>query len=142
MRHGFIYEEFHPNDEYDLKSDVENFFNSIVNLKSDFISYFLSPVMVTEEGSEMVEKLVYEKRIENFRKQFKKLKINHLEILNIEIKDVREGLKFAGIDFNLDYESILKGSSQLEQTKGRGYMNFVHEDYWLISRIVFPKFGE
>ncbi len=142
MIHGFIYEEFHPNDEYDLKRDVESFFNSIMNLKSDFKSYFLSPAMATEKDDEMVEKGVYEKRLESFRKQFKKLKINHLKILNIEIKNIREDIKFAGVDFRLDYEGILKGSNKLEQTKGKGYMNFIYEGYWLISRIVFPNFAE
>ena len=50
--------------------------------------------------------------------------------------------KFAGVEFYLDFESVGKGSSQLEQTKGRGYMNFVYADYWLISRIVFPEFSD
>jgi hypothetical protein len=140
MMHGFIYEEYHPNHEYDLKNNVEDFFRCIMNLKSDFKSYFLSPVMATDKDSEMVDREVYEMRIENFRKQFKKLKIKHLEILDVDLKDVSEDAKFAGIVFNLDYEGILKGSNKLEQTKGRGYMNFVYTDYWLISRIVFAGF--
>ena len=98
--------------------------------------------MATQKAGEMVDEAVYENRIESFRKQFKKLKINHLEILDIDITDVSEDTKFAGVIFDLDYEGILRGSNKLEQRKGRGYLNFVYSDYWLISRIVFPEFGE
>ena len=142
MGHNFIYEEFHPNHKYDLKQEVEDFFLSTMNLKSDFIPYFLSPVMVTDKNSEAVEKEVYEKRIEAFKNQYKSLKINELKILDIDIKDVNEDAKFAGVEFYLAYEGVLKATNKRVHIKGQGYFNFVYTDYWLISRIFFPGFGE
>ena len=142
MGHNFIYEEFYPNHKYDIKGDVDCFFLSTMNVKSDFIPYFLSPVMVTDKNSEAVEKEVYEKRIEAFKNQYKSLKINELKILDIDIKDVNEDAKFAAVEFYLAYEGVLKATNKRVHIKGQGYFNFVYTDYWLISRIIFPGFDE
>jgi hypothetical protein len=140
MNHNFIYEEFHPNDEYDLKEGVRHFFTTMMNLKSDFKMYFLAPFMATIDN-EIVEKGVYEKRIELFRSKYKKLKINELKIVEVEVKDVGEARKFAGVEFYLDYNGVLKTNNETQQIRGRGYLNFVNEDdYWVISRIVFRGF--
>jgi hypothetical protein len=141
MNHGFIYEEFHPNHEYDLKNDAENFFNSIMNLKSDFKMYFLSPNMVKSTASELVDKIVYEKRIESFRNYYNKLRINQFEIIDVEIKDINKSTKFAGVKFILDYEGILKSNNAKVESCGKGYLSFVFtDDYWTISCIVFKGF--
>jgi hypothetical protein len=142
MIQHFIYEEFCPNHKYQLKQDVDHFFRRIMNLKSDFKSYFLSPMMATEKDSEVVEPKVYEKRIERFRNGYKKLKINQLEILDVDIQGTDEEAKFAGVVFQLDYEGVEKATQKRVQIKGRGYLNFVYADSWLISRIVFPGFDE
>lgn len=141
MIHGFIYEEFHPNHEHHLKGSVENFFNSMMNLESDFKMYFLSPIMATETSKEPVDKKVYEKRIESFRNQYKTLKINQLEILEVEVKNIDDNNKFAGVVFGLDYEGVLKEEKKRVQYRGTGYLNFAYiEEYWSISRIVFRGF--
>jgi hypothetical protein len=141
MNHGFIYEEFHPNHEYDLKKQVEDFFNSTMNLDSDFKMYFLSPVMVTQETNEAVDKEVYENRIEAFRNQYKKLTIDELKILEVDVKDVNENAKFAGVVFGLDYEGETKADNKRVKYRGTGYLNFAYvDDYWLITRIVFKGF--
>lgn len=141
MGHNFIYEEYHPNDEHDLKGDVDNFFTTMMNLESDFKMYFLAPFMATTTDNEVVEKAVYEKRIESFRHKYKKLEINTLDILSVDIKERSDDIKFAGVAFHLDYKGVLKANNAPEHIKGNGYLNFVQEDWgWLISRIVFRGF--
>jgi hypothetical protein len=140
MMNGFIYEEFHPNHEHDLTNDTENFFLSIMNLGSDFKSYFLSKQMDMPKHG-LVDRAKYEGRIEFFRERFHVLRINLLEIKKVTIKDINEETKTARVDFELDYEGIATDKHRKVTSADKGYLNFLFaDDYWTIYSIVFKGF--
>jgi hypothetical protein len=140
MMNGFIYEEFHPNHEHDLTNDTENFFLSIMNLGSDFKSYFLSKQMDMPKHG-LVDRAKYDGRIEFFRERFHVLRINLLEIKKVTIKDINEVTKTARVDFELDYEGIATDKHRKVTSADKGYLNFLFaDDYWTIYSIVFKGF--
>jgi hypothetical protein len=140
MINGFIYEEFHPNHEHDLRNDTENFFHSIMNLGSDFKSYFLSQQMEIPSKA-LVDKAEYERRIDFFRDRFDTLHLNQLVIQNVKIKDLDETHKTAVVDFDLDYEGISKTNQKKIEIRDKGSLNFFYsKGYWTISCIVFKGF--
>jgi hypothetical protein len=140
MMNGFIYEEFHPNHEHDLTNDTESFFRSIMNLGSDFVPYFLSPIMdMPNKG--MVDRKMYEGRIAFFRDRFHLLRINLLEIKKVTIKNINKDTKTARVDFELDYEGIATDKHRKVSSADKGYLNFLFaDDYWTINSIVFKGF--
>jgi hypothetical protein len=140
MVNSFIYEEFYPNHEHDLTNDTESFFRSIMNLGSDFVSYFLSPIMEMPNRG-MVDKKMYEGRIAFFRDRFHLLRINLLEIKKVTINDLNEVTKTARVDFELDYEGIATDKYRKVSSADKGYLNFLFaDDYWTINSIVFKGF--
>jgi hypothetical protein len=140
MINSFIYEEFHPNHEHDLKNDTESFFRSIMNLGSDFKSYFLSKQMDMPKHG-LVDRAKYEGRIEFFRERFHVLRINLLEIKKVTIKDINDETKTARVDFELDYEGIATYKHYKVSSADKGYLNFhFADDYWTINSIVFKGF--
>jgi hypothetical protein len=140
MINSFIYEEFHPNHEHDLKNDTESFFLAIMNLGSDFVPYFLSLIMdMPNKG--LVNKSRYEGRIAFFRDRFHLLRINLLEIKKVTITDINEITKTARVDFELDYEGIATDKHRKVSSADKGYLNFLfRDDYWTINSIVFKGF--
>jgi hypothetical protein len=140
MVNSFIYEEFHPNHEHDLTNDTESFFLSIMNLGSDFKSYFLSKQMDMPKHG-LVDRAKYEGRIEFFRERFHVLRINLLEIKKVTITDINEETKTARVDFELDYEGIATDKHRKVSSADKGYLNFLFaDDYWTINSIVFKGF--
>jgi hypothetical protein len=140
MINSFIYEEFHPNHEHDLTNDTESFFLSIMNLGSDFKSYFLSKQMDMPKHG-LVNRAKYEGRIEFFRERFHVLRINLLEIKKVTITDINEVTKTARVDFELDYEGIATDKHRKVSSADKGYLNFLFaDDYWTINSIVFKGF--
>jgi hypothetical protein len=140
MVNSFIYEEFHPNHEHDLTNDTESFFLSIMNLGSDFKSYFLSKQMDMPKHG-LVDRAKYEGRIEFFRERFHVLRINLLEIKKVTIKDINDETKTARVDFELDYEGIATYKHYKVSSADKGYLNFLFaDDYWTINSIVFKGF--
>jgi hypothetical protein len=140
MINSFIYEEFHPNHEHDLTNDTEIFFHSIMNLGSDFKPYFLSQKMdMPNKG--LVDKIMYERRIDFFRDRFEILQINQLFIQKVKIKNLNDTNKSAIVDFELDYEGILSANQRKVEIRDMGSLNFLYSNgYWTISCIVFKGF--
>jgi hypothetical protein len=140
MINSFIYEEFHPNHEHDLRNDTESFFHAIMNLGSDFVPYFLSEQMDMPKHG-LVDKAKYEGRIEFFRERFHVLRINLLETKTVTIQDINEETKTARVDFELDYEGIATDKHRKVASRDKGYLNFLFaDDYWTINSIVFKGF--
>jgi hypothetical protein len=140
MINSFIYEEFHPNYEHDLKNDTESFFHAIMNLGSDFVPYYLSEQMDMPKHG-LVDRAKYEGRIAFFRDRFHLLRINLLEIKKVTITDINEVTKTARVDFELDYEGIATYKHLKVKSAEKGYLNFLFADeYWTINSIVFKGF--
>ena len=135
MKHCFIYEEFHPNHEYDIKNHCIDFVNSVLNKEKDWMPDFLAlaKLVTTTEGAELTTKQAIEK-MELFRDAFSGFDIKQFEIESINING-----DMAYVSFQLYYTAFIEGSNDSIVYSGPGNLLLVNEDgYWCISKINMP----
>lgn len=118
----FIYEEFHPNHEYDIRNHSMDGIKSFLNKKTDYYTSFFTKA--AEEDT----------RLKFFRDAFKSFSIKHLEISHLKFDEER-----ASVSFNIDFTGKIEGSTDKQRFSGEGSMELVcHYDYWVIDKINFP----
>ena len=118
----FIYEEFHPNHEYDLKRYSYEGIEAFLNKEDEY-----HEVHFTKEA---VESTWYR----TFRDAFGSFSIQHFEITDITIGEMN-----ASICFNIDFTGIIEGSTQKQNYTGPGSIEFLYQyGYWYIQMINFP----
>jgi len=123
MLNHFIYEEFHPNHEFDITNNATYFLRSFLEKESDFYRSYLSPKAKKNHW------------FENFRNAFNSFDLNEFEIINIEFDE-----KSAIVIFHADFSGIIEGSAETEVFVGSGRMDLIYEDdYWCIHKIDLPK---
>jgi hypothetical protein len=80
----FVYEEFHPNAEYDVRSAVQHGLQSIFNRGYAFYEEHFSDEMKNSIGLSMEAEELREK-IESFWSQFHDVKLDHYDVERIEV---------------------------------------------------------
>lgn len=119
MINHFIYEEFHPNHEYDISNNCTEFFESFLDKESDLYSSYL-----TKEAEE-------NSWFDNFRKAFSSFRLN-----SFEITDIRFDEQTATVLFNINFSGIIEGSYETECFSGSGKLELLYMyDYWYIQNM-------
>ena len=131
MTHNFIYEEFHPNHEHDIKTHckefVEGLLNKKINLNPTFLA--LADEIDTKDGIIKQEDAI--KRMEIFRAAFNSFKLQHFKITSLSIDKDK-----ADVFFDINYTGIIEGSNERKIFSGIGDFKLKCEyDYWCISKI-------
>ena len=132
MSYNFIYEEFHPNHEHDIKTHcrefVEGLMNKMINLKFLPIAYEFH----AKDGIIKQENVI--QRIEIFREAFSSFKLHHFTITLLKINKYN-----ADVDFEMRYSAIIEGSNEKQFFSGNGNFILKYEhDYWSICKINIP----
>lgn len=123
MINHFIYEEFHPNHEYDIRNNCTGFFESFLDKESDYYSNYL-----TKEAEE-------KNWFGNFRKAFSSFNFNSFEITDIRFDELT-----ATAQFNINFSGIIEGSQEIETFSGSGKIELLYMyDYWCIQEIGLPS---
>ncbi len=86
MMHHFIYEEFHPNDEYDVKRDAEDFLSGLFWLEADLASHRVAKEGVLDARGEPITHQQMLKAINDFRSSFKSFERPKLEIVSYSLE--------------------------------------------------------
>ena len=119
----YIYEEFHPNHEYDIRQHAIDFVNSYLNYESNFYKSFM-----TKEAENAEWHL-------HFREAFSSFHLN-----DFTIKALGFDLEKAVVQFDCDFFGKVEGSAESLRFLGAGEMNLLFQwDYWCVDRINFPK---
>jgi hypothetical protein len=122
MRTCFIYEEFHPNHEYDLKRNTEDFLRMFFNKKSDFYKKSHS-----KEATNHIA-------LNYFRSLFKKFKMTLFEFNEITFDE-----KDAIVKFKIDFLGKIKGTDTKITYSGDGNITFKQEyGYWYLREVNLP----
>jgi hypothetical protein len=119
---NFIYEEFHPNHEYDIE-----------NACSDFIWMFLKigNVFYTDYHS---KDLINHKELNTFRSLFEQFEIIHYQFDTITING-----DTAVADFTINFWGKPIGIEEKMTYFGDGKMTFKHEyGYWQVQYLTLP----
>jgi hypothetical protein len=123
MMNCFIYEEFHPNHEYDIREHSTDGIKSFLNKKTDFYSTYF-----TKEAEEDTGLL-------HFRNAFRSFSLKHFEITHLEFDKEK-----AFVRFDVDFTGRIEGSKEKQHFTGEGSMELLYRwDYWCIEMINFPE---
>lgn len=122
LRTCFIYEEFHPNHEYDLKRDTEDFLTMFFNTKDDY--YTKSH---REEATNHIE-------LNSFRSLFQEFEMTYFDFQEITFNE-----EDAIVKFNIDFSAKIKDSNDKMNYSGSGSITFKSEyGYWYLREVILP----
>jgi len=123
MTTNFIYEEFHPNHEYDIRNHSTDFIESYLDKESDYYTNYLT--------KEAEEKAVFK----NFRDAFSSFSLEHFETNSISFDEER-----SNVDFNISFSGTIEGSNKIQKFSGEGKIELVYlYDYWCIESVELPS---
>lgn len=130
---NFIYEEFHPNHEYDMKRSIEDFISTMFRKNREYCDMSLANNLISHDGSQINSPEVKTKLI-NF--------IDAIEFANLLKLDffanyISEEVAFQKVF--IDYEVTIQGTGEKIRHAGEGIFNFaLMYDLYYINGIDIP----
>lgn len=122
MVNCFIYEDFHPNVEYDIKNAAEEGVASFLNKDAAYYEHLFTMEVLEEPW------------FKNYRDAFGSFVIKFFEIISHDINGIN-----ASVKFTIDYTGIIEGSSDTQHCAGEGSVEFLYQyGYWYIQMINLP----
>ena len=122
MMHCFIYEDFHPNHEYDIRRHCNDGIRDFLNKKSEFYTTYF-----TKEAEN-------DPWFNHFRDSFQSFSIKHFDILELTFD-----AENAKVSFCIDFKGRIAGSSEKQRFAGNGTIELLYRyDFWCIQKIQFP----
>jgi hypothetical protein len=133
MTHCFTYEDFHPNDVYDITHNTEEFINHIFKGNPEYTHFFYSPSFTALSGKKVSEhQLKY--IIECFQAYYSDRDILSLKLLDPRIDDEYS----ASIEVFIEWKGN-RSAEAFEQYSGKGIINLVQEyGYWSVCGVQIP----
>lgn len=128
----YSYEEFHPNNEYDLRRYTNEFFPQVFKNKDSISPAWLNLAQKVRIGNQEYNheeiKVLFLKLLHNFDK----IEMTSFNITNVVMQEDK-----AIVDFEIALETIIDNSSSQLNSEGR--FNYITEHgYWSICEIELP----
>ncbi|MDQ3020022.1 MAG: hypothetical protein M3R36_05560 [Bacteroidota bacterium] len=137
MRHCFIYEEFHPNHDYDIRYLAKDFFEYFLKREWDDIhaDHHLSDVMKYNDSN--IERKDFVKILHTFRKSVKPVELEKIQIDSVDIAIEQKTCIVKGM---ISYIFILYDETTISNF-GKFKLGVCFNDfYWEITEVEFPGF--
>lgn len=136
MVQHYIYEEFHPNHDYDIRRTWTEFIGGLLDKER---SFNLDYVGITDEvklnGTKYKLKELAVK-LAVFRDAFDDFTLLRSKVLSLNIRP-----RTADVEIDLKFSGILEGSSEEEVFAGKAKFHLKKQyDYWCISVLDLPGF--
>jgi hypothetical protein len=134
----FTYEEFHPNHDYDLRRQAEDFITALLDKEwHEMDGTFINPVLINVTG-EVISKSDFIRNIQIFQNSHHAFDIKEQEITNAWF-DLEKGE--ATVDLDLSYDAVLQ--KEKRSFSGKTRLSFLLEDgYWNINQALVPGFNK
>ena len=138
MCHHFVYEDFHPNMEYDAKSDAEHFLCAIFHTDADIVSrHFVSSGVLTASGSPLTRQAAAN-RIFEFQRSFAALQPPRLTFRECVLAGDR-----AIVNYRIFWSGEIDPETPPVQRRGLARIHLVlEEDRWYVERYSIPGVNE
>ena len=135
MRRLFIYEEFHPNHEYDLINHTLDFVNSLFDQEKDWMPDFLGLAQtVNKSGGGVMPLTEVVRQLEMFRNAFTGFDVAEFGPVSATVAG-----HMAETVFRLRYTGCIEGGDDTVTFDGMGRLAFMDESgYWSICAIELP----
>jgi len=119
----FIYEDFHPNHECDIKDISAEFITSLLSKDNDFYA----SVILDDDH--------FKNELRHFCDSFDSFSMTLFRINKVTLTDFK-----ARVNFSIDFRGTLEGSVEVIQFKGDGCLEFKYEDeFWNVCKLVLPS---
>jgi len=123
MFSNFIYEEFHPNHENDIREYSYDFIRSYLNKEDDTYTE-----LMTSEAEKADWHL-------HFRQAFSSFQLHSFSIIELNFDTEK-----AELQFECDFDAKIEGSVQSLHFLGVGRLNFLFQwDFWRLDSVELPK---
>lgn len=114
----FIYEEFHPNHEYDVEHAVRDFITHLLQYEGNTDDWFFNEDLKVKLSPDIdVENTI--RKIKNFINAYSGFEIHHLEITSLELP---VDFEQANVTFDIRYDASIEGSTDILSFEGSGKM--------------------
>ena len=135
LKRLFIYEEFHPNHEYDIINHTLDFVTSLFDEEKDLMPEFLGlSEQVNTSGGGVMPFAEVVRQLEMFRNAFVGFDVCEFGPVSVSISG-----HSAVASFTLQYTGFIEGGDDTVTFKGLGKLGFIDESgYWSICSIQLP----
>ncbi len=119
----FIYEEFHPNHEHDIRQHTHDFINSYLDKENDFYMHFL-----TSEAEKADWHL-------HFRQAFSSFQLNSFSISELHFDTDK-----ANVQITCDIVGKIEGSVESLRFSGVGELSLLYQwGFWCVDSLKLPR---
>jgi hypothetical protein len=133
MMHHFIYEEFHPNHDYDLRKNATQFIELLLPKKWDsYLNNILLASAIIYNNTEHSQKSLAS-IIEAFQTEHPKI-----ELLSWQVSSVNFNLEINSASV-IGFVSYISNNTAFEGTVSLDFI--MSYDFWSISKVIVPGFG-
>jgi hypothetical protein len=142
MNTSFIYEEFYPNAEYDIRSAYDYFFRSTMAKRQKvggegYDMLFIDVKNYKDQNGNKLDKEMVSKAINTFLDSFDYFEFITNEIISVDINEDKTDAK---LNFEIEYKGRFNQSAEFMLLKGNGCFQIKPSDYggWDIYNIRMP----
>lgn len=130
----FIYEEYHPNHEYDIRSRCTEFVNHILDKKREWAPDYLGLAKEVDTNFGLLTNKQVIEKIAQFRDSFSRFNIVDFKITYIEIREEK-----AQAECTIHYSGVVEGTDETMAFSGDGNFSLLYTSrLWVISKIDIP----
>jgi hypothetical protein len=124
MMTNFIYEEFHPNHEHEIRRHSTEFMQTYLDKESEYYTTFLSVEATKNDWHKY------------FRNAFGSLQLRKFKINDLNYNlEANTGM----VDFECDFIAKVADSHEQFQFRGNGSFQMAYQwDFWCIDAVEFP----
>lgn len=137
MTTNFIYEEFHPNHEYDLRETTSDFLQALIHRKWNEHDDMTLNQEITLSSGKKIKRQEFREYIELFQDTWRRTELVKEDITEVWFDLNREQ---AWVELLLSYKTISNGNLT-SKFSGRAVVHFAMENgYWGITKVDIPGF--
>lgn len=130
----FCYEEFHPNDDYDIRKSCTEFIETLFNKEREFDASFNDLAFELLYRDEIVLQDEFIQRLNEFRDSFSEMSLNKFEINSVTIDDDK-----SSVCFDVAFSMTIEGTIEKTNISGTGEIGlFFDFGFWGISSVGIP----
>lgn len=134
MNQVFIYEEFHPNHDYDISSSCQEFIETLFNKERKFDASFNDLAFELLSRGELVLQEEFIKRLDEFRDSYSEMKLKKIEINSIAFEDDK-----ANVSFDVTFSLTIDSACEKTNISGSGEFGLIFDfGFWGINSVSIP----
>jgi hypothetical protein len=127
MTHAFIYEEFHPNHEHDVKNRCTHFVKFVLDKEFEDVHEFLSLADEVQLRETILTKKEVAEKIRRFRDAFSEFTLHDFTILNVDLNEAKND---GEAKCSIHYSATIEGSVESLEYKGDCRFRLRRDDEW------------